>query len=148
MKTVLLALLVTIPLVSTGCSAAAPTISNATGELTMIDIVPQPGTTLIENTVVESTLDYQLLDGDPAATYEIRPMFADKRGPGYTFTASDSWRPVVITEPRGRVELRYPILREWSDPRLARPVQIWFFIIERKNTAARVLARVGPFTYE
>lgn len=141
-RTVLLATVAFLAV--SGCTAA--TAVQSTGALSVQRLAPQPDTEITSETILEAVLDYEVT-GHGSVTYEIVPMFADQRGAGYTFSAGSASPPVLVRPPAGRVEIRYPIARELGDARLARPVQIWFFLLERGKQRDRVVARAGPFTY-
>ena len=113
-----------------------------------MQLTPEPGSTLSEASVIESTLEYQLTNMVPGATYEISPMFSDNRGAGGTFGAVRSMSELVtVTEPSGRVEIRQAIASAWNNPRLGRPIEMWFYIIETHGNRSHAVAKAGPFRY-
>jgi hypothetical protein len=130
-----------------GRRSATPAASGASAEMRIVQLKPAPGAGLSEASVIEGTLDYRLTNMATSATYEVVPMFSDNRGAGYSFNDAETAERVTVTTPTGRVEIRYPLEREWNDPRLVRPVEIWFFLIERRKAHSRVVATVGPFRY-
>jgi len=136
-----------------GCASSpapsAPPAVRATAELSVVRLTPSPMTTLTRTSIIEGTFNYRISDMDPKATYTLEPAFGDRRGPGYTFNAVTGPADVVtLTTSAGTVEVRYPILREWTNQRLARPIEIAFNIIEMKPSGGRVLAKTAPYRYE
>ena len=117
-------------------------------ELTLVQITPPAGTTVKQATVFEARLNYRLFDMKPGATYTLEPGFGDRQGAGYTFNSVAGPADVVtLSIPEGIVEIRYPIVREWTNKRLARPVELWFQLIETAPSGGKVIAQVGPYRY-
>jgi hypothetical protein len=135
------------PAVTAPASAAAV----AGAQLTIVTLNPPPGSSLLEDTVLEAVFDYSLQGRDPAARYGVAVFFGDKRGEGRTFSAlHDLTSSAPLKKNAGRVTLRHPIKTEWKNPNLARPVTVWFDIIEERRAGAgqRSVTEVGPFEYK
>jgi hypothetical protein len=135
--------------------ASAPTPGGATpapgasAELSLIQLFPHPGTTLSRTSIFEATFNYRLAKMKPGATYTLEPTFADQRGSGYTFNAATGPMDVIhLTSPEGAVDMRYPVAREWTSARLARPIELWFQIVEMEPRGGRVLVKTGPYRFE
>jgi len=127
---------------------AASTTPTAAAELSVAGLVPHPGATLTHSSIFEVSFNYRLTGMKPTATYILQPAFSDRRGAGYTFNAVSTPADVItLTTPEGIVEMRYPIIREWTNKRLALPIELWFQIIERESSRGRVIATVGPYRY-
>lgn len=119
-----------------------------TAMLSVLALEPAAHTPIGADTVLHAKLKYRLPQRRAGATYAIEPLFAERRGGGYTFNAvRNPTDAVVVTTEEGEVELRYAIMREFSDPRLARPVEVWFYVIESQGAGARVIAKAGPYHY-
>jgi hypothetical protein len=128
-----------------GCASGAPEAN----ELELIRLTPPPGSVVDEATTIDAAFEYKVAAFDSNATYQIAPMFGHNRGGGHTFNTQNLNLPLVmLTQPEGRADLRYPIQREWNDNRLARPLTISFYLIETTRRGTRVIASAGPFTYQ
>jgi hypothetical protein len=138
-----------------GVPAVTPPASEAAaasgGQLTLVTIDPPPGSSLAEDTVLKAVFDYSIQGRHPGARYGVAVFFGDKRGEGRTFSAlNDPVSSTPLRENAGRVTLRHSIKAEWKNPNLARPVTVWFDIIEerRPGSGQRSVTEVGPFEYK
>lgn len=132
------------PAASPSSTPAAPA---AAAELTLVRLSPEPGTTLTHASTIQAAFNYRLSNRKAKATYTLQPGFGDRLGAGYTFNSAGPTDVITLTSPGGMVEMGYPIIREWTNKRLARPIEIWFQIIETEQSRGRVLAEVGPYRY-
>jgi hypothetical protein len=128
-------------------SSSGP-VSQATAELSLVHLAPEPGTVLSRTSRIEAAFNYRLSNRKSGATYTLAPAFTDRRGAGYKFNAVAGPADVItLTTPEGRVEMRYSIVREWANPRLAKPIELWFQIVEMEASRGRIVAEIGPYRY-
>ena len=127
--------------------ASTPSPTSAPG-LSLIRLAPAPGTTLHSTSVIDAAFHYRLSNMRLSATYVLVPTFSDRRGAGYTFNAiAGPGDAVTLNTPGGVAEVRYPIVREWTNERLARPIELWFQIVEMGESSSKVVAKIGPYRY-
>ena len=103
-----------------GCASApspAAAAAPAAAEISLAFLRPEPGSELTRTSIIEAGFIYQLSNMKSRnAIYTLEPAFSDRRGAGFTFNAVTGPADVItLTTTGGRVELRYPILREWTN---------------------------------
>lgn len=137
---VLGALLVAVAHCASG--VADPAAPPASAKVELISIAPPAGTTVDATTALTAEIKYSIDHFEPATNYYIAPLFASKRGNGNTFNAYDRLdEGTPITTAVGTVTIRYGIARELRSPELARPVRVWFYVLER--TSAQTTRVIG-----
>ncbi len=134
---------------SLGCSTATETTANSgagTGEIRVISLTPTEGTAISESTVLRARLHYTL----PSAPgkYYIMAQFATTV-PGMTFDGSfPSSSYPTPTEPSGEVIFEFPMHYVIEESRLARPIEVWFFLNLRTAPGrGKPVAKAGPFRF-
>lgn len=112
-------------------AAAASAGQNAKPRIAIKTISPPPGAIVDGSTVLKVTLDYSV--GQPIGAddhYYVFPYFAST-DPHRTFSGLKFFIDgLPLTQPTGTVEYVYPIAKEWSDPRLGKPVVVIFSLIK------------------
>ena len=133
-----------------GSTRVRSVIPPAGGVLTVVKVLPSSEMSLGEDTVISVVLDYRIRYMRRDFRYGIAPFFAERTGSDRTFCAlGDVTAALRLTTPEGKgVSLHYPIRAEWRGGRLALPPKVWFCIIEQSPSSQRVLAEVGPFSFQ
>jgi hypothetical protein len=139
-------LMALILLVAAGC-ASGNTPPPSTAQVAAA-ITPAAGSALGRESVVQGTVEYSI---EPfhknADTYYIVTAFQDKDGKPFHHYEKLSDQPILVGA-KGSVIVTYPLARVWDDPRLQRPITLWFQVVERvgPNDTA-VIGSAGPFTF-
>ncbi len=99
--------------------------------LILRSINPAPGSSVSRDTVLDATLEYAI-DSTKVGVdvYYIHPMF--ETAEGGTFNAIDLLKDGArVLKPSGVIEFKYPILREFDDPRLVKPIKLHYYLMKR-----------------
>jgi hypothetical protein len=117
---------------SCSTNIAKPGDPPAVAEVQLVGISPLPGSQLTAATVLAAEIKYTIKNYKPSVDYYVAPVFASAKATGVTSSMLDriSDSP-KISSPDGTVKVRYPISRELASPELARPVKVWFYVMER-----------------
>jgi hypothetical protein len=138
-------------LVLTACASgvANPSAPLSTATIELVSIAPAAGSTIDERTVLAAEIHYAIDHFRSGTDYYIAPLFAENDGPGKTFNEFDHFdEGTHVTAPFGTATVRYGIARELRSDKLARPVQVFFFLMERTGAhTTRVIGSAGPVTY-
>lgn len=139
-------------LIVLACSTAPAPLatSEAVARASIENLTPPSGSIVTSNQVIEADIQYVIENFDPLEEYYLAPLFASNEGPGRTFNAfkriSDGWK---ITQPSGRIRVRYPVAREWRSPSLAKPVRMSFKIMVRTGAlSTRVIGATELVEYQ
>jgi hypothetical protein len=128
---------------------ADPSQPPATASVELISISPAAGSTLDERSELVAEIQYSIANFKPSTDYYLAPLFAENGGAGKTFNKLDRIdQSTHLTSPSGIATIRYGVARELRSDKLARPVLVFFFLMERTGAhATRVIGSVGPFQY-
>ena len=144
MKKPLSAILAILAVACASVPANGTTAGNKSrATVSVVSLLPPQGEVMNGNTVIEAEIRYAI-DGFRAdAEYYLAPLFDSTAGEGRTFNkydrVTDGQR---ITAPSGTLRIRYPIAREWSDGKLAKPVRVSFYIMLRTGErSAKVIGK-------
>jgi hypothetical protein len=121
----------------------------AVATISLLSISPAPGSTLTEESVLVANLAYSIDGFRPGVDYYIAPLFASTSPVGSTFNARDRINdsPLVSTA-EGRISLRYNVARELRSAQLARPIQLWFYVMERTGEhSTRVIGKTEVINF-
>ncbi|HWS73058.1 MAG TPA: hypothetical protein VN605_13145 [Thermoanaerobaculia bacterium] len=94
-------------------------------------------------------ISYSIEHYKPGVDYYVAPLFASTEGSGRTFNMFDR----IADSPRisaaeGTVKVRYPVARELRSAQLARPVKLWFYVMERTGPGkTRVIGKTEAFEF-
>lgn len=107
---------------------------------------------LTRDTVIETTLQYSIdLHKLKKDKYTITMLFGSSEGQNVLFNKKKTRlgdADLILKATSGSVKLKYPMDAIWNDPRLKRPVSIFFYIIEHnKNGSSQAIASAGPFVF-
>ena len=121
----------------------------STATIELVSISPAAGSAIDERTVLVAEIRYAIEHFQPRTDYYIAPLFAENDGDGKTFNAFDRIdEGTRITTPSGTATIRYGIARELRSSKLARPVRVFFFLMERSGAhTTNVIGSVGPVEY-
>ncbi len=118
----------------TGCATGGSGPgSTSAADLTVTAITPVAGSPVQSSTVVQATVDFTIqrfkLKGD---TYYLLTQFGDTSGAPIE---NESDRHVsdhpILTAAKGSVVVTYPLASVWNNPRLQKPLRMWFCVMER-----------------
>jgi hypothetical protein len=116
--------------------------------LVLRSITPAPGATVDKDTVLNAVFEYSI-DATKAwmDIYYIAPQF-DAVTEG-TFNALVQFKDgPKITKPSGTIEVKYPILKEFDDPRLAKPIKVHYYLLKHiAQHSAVPIAQTDAITY-
>jgi hypothetical protein len=133
------------------CSSAPvpPSTSEAVATASIEKVTPPSGSIVTANQVIEAEIQYVIENFDPRTEYYLAPLFASNQGSGTAFNSfdriTDGWR---LTQPSGRIRVRYPVAREWRSPMLAKPVRMNFKIMVRTGrNSTTVIGETEVVTY-
>ncbi|HEX8172833.1 MAG TPA: hypothetical protein VF824_20030, partial [Thermoanaerobaculia bacterium] len=101
-----------------------------------------------ERTELLADVKYTIDNFKPGVDYYVAPLFA-RNGSDVTFNMLDRTSDAPkIDDAEGQITVRYPVARELASPHLARPVTMWFYVMERVgNEGTRVIGKTGPFNF-
>lgn len=138
-------------LLATACASgvADPSLPEAKATVEVMNLAPAPGSTVDERTVLTADVRYSIENFQSGADYYVAPLFASTEGEGSTFNELERFSDAPrLASPTGTVAFRYPIDRELRDAKLARPIRVWLFVMERTGAhTTRVIGEAGPFEY-
>jgi len=111
-------------------------------------VTPEQGAELTKTTVVEVHIRYSIQNYEPKVNYYVAPLFASKE-PGITFNEFDRLTEgTPITRAEGTVTVRHAVARELRSPRLARPIKLWFYVMERTGPhTTRVIGKTEQLEF-
>ena len=146
-----LAVVAPLLLALAGCASgvADPSAPPATATVELVSLYPAAGSPIGENTVLAAEIKYSIEHFQPAADYYLAPMFASTLRPGMTFNSFDRLSDGTrLTTASGTVAIHYRINREMRNSNLARPVRLWFFLMERTGAqTSHVIGQTAPTEY-
>ena len=149
MKTATLACLAVA--IFTGCvtGVADPAQPGAVARIDLVKIEPAAGAALVQDTVLVADIHYSIENFQPRAHYYVAPQFASNDGVDQTFSAGHLLQSTRITSPTGTLTLRHSVAHELRSPQLARPIKLWFYVMERTGEQrTRVIGMTEPITYQ
>ncbi len=135
----------------TGCATGGSGSQSAsTADVVVTALTPSAGSAVQQSSSVEATVQFTIQNFKPrAVTYYLLTQFADTSG-GSVESESDrrlSDHP-ILTAATGSVIVTDPLARVWNNPKLARPLKIWFCVLERVGpNDAVVIGRSAPIEY-
>jgi hypothetical protein len=115
-------------------AAASPSGKEGKPRLAIKAINPPPGAVVDGSTVLKVTLDYSVGQAiGERDHYYVFPIFV-ATDPRQLFSGLKQLNEgLPLKEPTGTVEYVYPIAKEWSDPRLGKPVVVTFTLIKQSG---------------
>ena len=136
----------------TACASnvANPALPPAVARVELVSLSPEVGSQVYEGTVLVATINYTIDHFKPGVDYYIAPQFASNIGPGVTFNKSDRIADShAITDAHGTVTIKYSIAGELQSAQLVRPIQVWFYLMERIGDAkTRVVGKTQRLDYK
>lgn len=147
MKLLMLGVIVAL----TGCATGGSGPQGAsTADVVVTAMTPVAGTEVQQSSVIEATVQFTIhgfkFKGD---TYYLLTQFGDVSGGS---VESDSDRRLsdhpILTAAKGSVVVPYPLVRVWGNPRLAKPLKMWFCVVEKIGpNDSVVIGRSSPVEY-
>lgn len=135
-----------------GCASgvADASLPPAVAKVELLRISPAPGTRATEATVLDAEIRYSIENFQANADYFLAPLFASTAGEDRTFNALNRFSDSkLVTSPTGTVTLSYRIQNEVRSGQLARPVKVWFYLMERTGAhKTRVIGRTEATEFE
>jgi len=127
-----IASLLTLLALACTSTGTAPADDQARASVTIASIHPSAGDPVNGSSVLEAQIDYSITGFNAGSEYYLAPLFDSTEGPGNTFNEYERLTDgIKITASSGSLHLRYPIAREWRNPKLAKPVRVRFFVMVR-----------------
>ena len=135
----------------TGCVTGVPdpALPGAVARVELVKIEPAAGAVLTEDSVLVADIQYSIENFQPGVHYSVSPQFASSEGTGQTFRVGDILQSTRITSPTGTLTLRHRVAPELRSSQLARPIKLWFYVMERTGEQrTRVIGMTEPVTYQ
>jgi hypothetical protein len=122
----------------------------STGSITVISFEVLPEGTLTKDSFIRARIEYTIDNFRDWRSYRIAPFFGDARGEGFTFNAQPGQQFIQeVDRASGIIDINYPIRRELTDRRLARPARVWFHLLEDVGKGrSRIVAKAGSYRLE
>ena len=135
----------------TSCASTAnrPRVQ-AWADLSVNAIAPTPGSVLGPKSEINATVEYTISNFESIPDrYYLTIQFQKNTAGGFFNHYRGFADEPVLTASHGSVHVRYSLSHIWDDPRLWKPVKVWFFLIERNSPGheSLVIGRAGPFEY-
>ena len=129
-----------------GCATGAQ--NQSTAKVVVTAIAPVAASEVQQSSVVEATIAYTIdkfeLRGD---TYYLLIRCEDSGGGSVEDGYRLADRPILAAA-KGSVAVTYPLSRVWSNPKLKKPIHVWFEVVERIGpNDSFVIGRTGPIEY-
>ena len=127
----------------TACATGSPSRDQglSTAVVTILWISPAPPAVVTRDSVLLGDLHYAITNFQPGAQYYLAPLFRHRDGQT-TFNELPGFRDSnVLTSREGKVRIEYPIAREWDSGKLAQPIVVFFYVLQR--TASHQANRIG-----
>jgi hypothetical protein len=131
-----------------GCATGGSDARNqSTATVVVSAVTPVAASEVRQSSVVEATVEYTIDKFAPAATYYVLIECEDTSGGSLDRSQRLADQP-ILTAAQGSVVLTYPISRVWSNPKLRKPIRVWFDVVERIGpNDSVVIGRAGPIEY-
>ncbi len=131
--------------VTAGC-ASSPQPSTAA--LAVGAITPPAGSQIDESTVLAATVAFTIDNfQEQADTYYLVTQFQAADGTSFNHSARLADHS-ILTAAKGSEFVSYPLSRVWADPRLKKPIRLWFQIVAKVGPHdSVVIGRSAPVDY-
>jgi hypothetical protein len=128
-----------------GC-ASAPAPSTAV--VSVSAIAPPAGSEISQSSVLEATVGFTISNFQlQADTYYLVTQFQAADGTSFNHSPRLADHS-ILTAAQGSVLVRYPLSRVWADPRLKKPVRLWFELVAKVGpNDSVVIGRSTPIEY-
>jgi hypothetical protein len=128
-----------------GC-ASSPKPSTAV--VTVSAITPPAGSHVDQSTVIEATVAFTIDNFQlQADTYYLVTQFQAADGTSFNHSARLADHSILAAA-KGSEFVSYPLARVWADPRLKKPVRLWFQIVAKVGpNDSVVIGRSAPIDY-
>ena len=128
-----------------GC-ASSPKPSTAV--VTVSAITPPAGSQVDQSTVFEATVGFTIANFQlQADTYYLVTQFQAADGTSFNHSARLADHS-ILTAAQGSVIVSYPLARVWSDPRIKKPIRLWFQLVAKIGpNDSVVVGRSAPVDY-
>lgn len=132
-----------------GCASSdTRTAAPSTAQLGVAGIAPPAGSTLQGSSVLEATVDYTISNFHAKAdAYYLVVAFESASGKPFHDYERIADQP-ILGEAHGTVTVTHTLANAWADPRLKKPIRLWFEVVVRigANDSA-VIGRSAPVEY-
>ena len=120
----------------------------STASVVVVAIAPVAGSEVQQSSVVEATVEFTIdkfkLQGD---TYYLLVDCEDATGGSVDRDHPLADQP-ILTAAKGSLVVTYPLSKVWGNPRLKKPIRVWFDVVERVGpNDSVVIGRAGPIEY-
>jgi len=128
-----------------GCASSPPP---STAVVTVGALAPPAGSPVQQSTVVEATVAFTIDKFQQQAdTYYLVTQFQAADGTSFNHSGRLADHS-ILTAAKGSVLVSYPLARVWSDPRLKKPVRLWFELVAKIGpNDSVVIGRSTPIDY-
>ena len=118
----------------TGCATGGSSPSSTSmADVAVTAITPIAGAEVQQSTVVEATVQFTIREFKPKGnTYYLLTQFeATTGGPVENESDRRLADHPILTAAKGSVVVTYPLARVWSSTKLAKPLKMWFCVLEQ-----------------
>ena len=132
---------------ASACSSVTPLkVEPASADLTVRTITPGPGSELVGTSEIDATVEYTISNFQPIRDRYYLSIQFENANLGWFNHYRRFADEAVLRSAHGVVHVNYAMSNVWGDPRLRKPIRVWFFLIER-GEHLRPIGRKGPFEY-
>lgn len=140
----LLSVLVLLALTAACASSPQP----STAVVVVNSVTPAAGSEVQQSSVIEATVGFTIDKFQQQAdTYYLVTQFQAADGTSFNHSARLADHS-ILTAAQGSVIVSYPLSRVWSDPRLKKPIRLWFQLVAKIGpNDSVVIGRSAPVDY-
>jgi hypothetical protein len=119
-----------------------------TAVVTVTGITPPAGSQVQQSTVIEATVAFTIDKFQAQAdTYYLVTQFQAADGTSFNHSARLADHSILAAA-KGSEFVSYPLSRVWADPRLKKPIRLWFQIVAKIGpNDSVVIGRSAPVDY-
>jgi len=101
------------------------------GSIELISLTPEAGSTVDRQSTIVAQLRFTIDNfKDKKDRYRISINFQDRNTRAATFSKGPGGM-ITLDQASGTVTLEYPLDRIWDDPKLRKPLRVYFYLHER-----------------
>ena len=128
-----------------GCASSPKT---STAVVTVSAITPPAGSEVQQSSVIEATVGFTIDNFQlQADTYYLVTQFQAADGTSFSHSARLADHS-ILTAAKGSEFVSYPLSRVWADPRLKKPIRLWFQLVAKIGpNDSVVIGRSAPIDY-
>ena len=115
-----------------GCASGGSTSVTppAVATVTILRLTPPAGSEIGRDTVLVADVQYSIVGFSADSTYTLVPLLLATDGTTVNSLSVDD-ALYAIRKPEGATQVEYPIARDWDSGRLAKPVVLSFYVLQK-----------------